>query len=164
MYIRICTCTRVLIQCTCIVDIIYTRTCSLLSWPFSDKLARFLLYKYLYIHVYTYMYIIVCYTCTCTPVRYEHGLVCMHGHVYNDIACTSISDLLVHIHVLMRDEKEGRKKEASKVKQTTKQRNTAHPRQSLFLRKMSTCTMYMYMAFGPHGLLIWIIPCNTYPY
>ena len=34
----------------------------------------------------------------------------------------------------MRDE-EGRKKEASKVKQTTKQSNTAHPRQSLFQRK-----------------------------
>ena len=30
----------------------------------------------------------------------------------------------------MRDE-EGRKKEASKVKQTTRQSNTAHPRQSL---------------------------------
>ena len=40
------------------------------------------------------------------------------------------------VHVLMRDEKEGRK-EASKVKQTTRQSNTAHPRQSLFLRKMS---------------------------
>ena len=40
------------------------------------------------------------------------------------------------IHVLMRDEK-GRKKEASKVKQTARQSNTAHPRQSLFLRKMS---------------------------
>ena len=36
---------------------------------------------------------------------------------------------------LMRDE-EGMKKEASKVKQT-RQSNTAHPRQSLFLRKMS---------------------------
>ena len=35
----------------------------------------------------------------------------------------------------MRDER--RKKEASKVKQTTRQSNTAHPRQSLFLRKMS---------------------------
>ena len=31
---------------------------------------------------------------------------------------------------------EGRKKEASKVKQTTRQSNTAHPRQSLFLRKI----------------------------
>ena len=31
--------------------------------------------------------------------------------------------------------KEGRKKEASKVKQTTKQSNTPHPRQSLFLKK-----------------------------
>ena len=38
--------------------------------------------------------------------------------------------------MLMRDA-EGRKKEASKVIQTTRQSNTAHPRQSLFLRKMS---------------------------
>ena len=30
--------------------------------------------------------------------------------------------------------REGRKKEASKVKQTTLQSNTTHPRQSLFLR------------------------------
>ena len=37
------------------------------------------------------------------------------------------------MHALMRDEKEG----ASKVKQTTRQSNTAHPRQSLFLRKVS---------------------------
>ena len=42
----------------------------------------------------------------------------------------------------MRDER--RKKEASKVKQTTRQSNTTHPRQSLFLRKMS-CLRYMYM-------------------
>ena len=41
----------------------------------------------------------------------------------------------------MRDEKEGRKKEARKVKQT-RQSNTAHPRQSLFLRKMS-CLGYV---------------------
>ena len=34
----------------------------------------------------------------------------------------------------MRDEKKERKKEANKVKQTTRQSNTAHPRQSLFLR------------------------------
>ena len=38
----------------------------------------------------------------------------------------------------MRDAKEGRKKEASKVKQTTRQSNTAHPRQLFnFLRKIS---------------------------
>ena len=37
---------------------------------------------------------------------------------------------------LMRDEKEGRKKQARSNKQT-RQSNTAHPRQSLFLEKMS---------------------------
>ena len=51
-----------------------------------------------------------------------------------------ISHLIVHLmnrlymYMLMRDE-EGRKKEASKVKQTTRQNNTAHPRKSLFQRK-----------------------------
>ena len=38
--------------------------------------------------------------------------------------------------MLMRDA-EGRKEEASKIKQTTRQSNTAHLTQSLFLRKMS---------------------------
>ena len=43
----------------------------------------------------------------------------------------------------MRDEKEERKKQARSNKQT-RQSNTAHPRQSLFLEKMS-CLGYMYM-------------------
>ena len=41
-----------------------------------------------------------------------------------------------YIHVLMRDEKERRKKQARSSKHT-RQSNTVHPRQSLFLRKMS---------------------------
>ena len=43
--------------------------------------------------------------------------------------------IYIHVHVymfLMKHEKEGRK-EASKVKQTTRQTNTAHPRQSLYV-------------------------------
>ena len=46
--------------------------------------------------------------------------------------------ILYTVHVtlfLMRDEKEERKKQARSNKQT-RQSNTAHPRQSLFLRKM----------------------------
>ena len=46
----------------------------------------------------------------------------------------------------MRDEEE-RKKEASKVKQTTRQRNTAHPRQLLFLSNMSCLCTSIYIAF-----------------
>ena len=42
----------------------------------------------------------------------------------------------INLYILMRDA-EGRKKETSKVIQTTKQSNTAHPRQSFFQRKMS---------------------------
>ena len=45
------------------------------------------------------------------------------------------------VHMLIRGEerrkKEGRKKQLSEVIQTTKQSNTAHPRPSLFQRKMS---------------------------
>ena len=51
--------------------------------------------------------------------------------------------MYMYIHVLMRDENEGRKK-ASEVKQTTRQSNTEHPQQSLFLRKV-ICHMYKYM-------------------
>ena len=43
----------------------------------------------------------------------------------------------VDVHVVMRDEKEGRSKQVWSNKQTTRQSNTAHPRQSLLLRKMS---------------------------
>ena len=50
----------------------------------------------------------------------------------------------LYIHDLMRDER--RKEEASKVKQTTRQSNTVHPRQSLFLRKnelgLKSTTLY----------------------
>ena len=46
-----------------------------------------------------------------------------------------------NVHVLMRDEKEGRKKQARSNKQQGKS-NTAYPRQSLFLRKMS-CLVYV---------------------
>ena len=52
--------------------------------------------------------------------RQSHG--CTHWLVQYVYTCS------------MRDEKE---EEASKVKQTTRQSNTAHPRQSLFLRKIS---------------------------
>ena len=44
----------------------------------------------------------------------------------------------------MRDEKEERKKQVTSNKQT-RQSNTAHPRQSLFLEKISCPYMYMYM-------------------
>ena len=42
-----------------------------------------------------------------------------------------------HVY-LMRDENEGRKKQARSNKQTTRQSNTEHPRQSLFLRKAAS--------------------------
>ena len=45
--------------------------------------------------------------------------------------------MYMHVRFLMRDEKKERKKQARSNKQT-RQSNTAHPRQSLFLRKM-TC-------------------------
>ena len=55
-----------------------------------------------------------------------------------------------YMHVLMRDEKEERKKHARSNKQT-RQSNTAHPRQSLFLEKMSclgwdSCTCRLFQS------------------
>ena len=60
-----------------------------------------------------------------------------------------------HVHVFeMRDEKEERKKQARLNKQT-RQSNTAHPRQSLFLEKMS-CLAW---DSNPHvlQLLAWLV-------
>ena len=48
------------------------------------------------------------------------------------------------LYVLMRDE-EGRNKEASKIKQRTKQSNTAHQRKMSYLGHVYTCTWYMYI-------------------
>ena len=64
-------------------------------------------------------------------------------HTDSSDCCCVVSDQLtiqktciimyMYIHVLMRDEKEGRKKQARSNKQT-RQSNTAHPRQSLYLK------------------------------
>ena len=50
------------------------------------------------------------------------------------MVCTCIYN--IHVHVLMRDEKEERRKQARSNKQT-RQSNTAHTRKSFFLRKIS---------------------------
>ena len=55
--------------------------------------------------------------------------------IYN-YTCIHVCVFCFLLHVLMRDEKEERMKQARSNKQT-RQSNTAHPRQSLFLRKMS---------------------------
>ena len=80
--------------------------------------------------IYIYMYL-----CFILPSFY---LLCYIIYMYIIYKVKLVSNIQYAIYVYMlRDEKEGRKKEASKVKQTTRQSNTAHPRQSLFLRKMS---------------------------
>ena len=63
--------------------------------------------------------------------------VLMSVSIHDDVTIIMIiynSVSLSTIHVLMRD---GRKKQARSNKQLTRQTNIAHPRQSLFLRKMS---------------------------
>ena len=53
----------------------------------------------------------------------------LNTETFKNTELAYIKKAILYIHVLMRDEKE---KEASKVKQTTtRQSNTAHPRQSL---------------------------------
>ena len=62
------------------------------------------------------------------------------GQEHATLVSTRLSHLAAchtfSVHVFMRDEKEERKKQARSNKQT-RQRNTAHPRQSLFIEKMS---------------------------
>ena len=62
-------------------------------------------------------------------IIYTHGNICPFIHNLNRFGFEL--HVLIRDEILMIDEKEG-----SKVKQTTRQSNTAHPRQSLFLRKM----------------------------
>ena len=53
--------------------------------------------------------------------------------------------MYIHVYIfLMRDEKGERKKQARSNKQT-RQSNTAHPRQSLFLEKMSMYMLWLFM-------------------
>ena len=61
-----------------------------------------------------------------------HSSNCQHK------SCSTAREKInVHVYMfLMRDEKEERKKQARSNKQT-RQSNTEHPRQSLFLEKMS---------------------------
>ena len=77
-------------------------------------------YIYIYIYIYIYMY----YVCVCVHVC----MLVIMQHVQH--ARESL------YMFLMRDEKEERKKQARSNKQT-RQSNTAHTRQSLFLEKMS---------------------------
>ena len=58
-------------------------------------------------------------------VMFLSGLCCTQRDMYN--VCFNERSI----------RKEESEKEASKVKQTTRQSNTAHPRQSFFQRKMS---------------------------
>ena len=74
-------------------------------------------------------------TCTCTLLASfflpSHlSLKNMYSYMYN----LHIHVHIIYIHVLMRDERKGRKKQARSNKQQLRQSNTAHP---LFLRKMS---------------------------
>ena len=61
------------------------------------------------------------------------------------------NSLYVHVHVNERGQKEGRNKQ-TRSKQTTHQKNTAHPRQLLFLRKMS-CLGYSSLYVGVYNTM-----------
>ena len=92
------------------------------------------------------------------------GVTRTHDTLYSTCTCSSSPINMymkvkekqdyISLHVLVTDEKEGRKKEASKVKQTTQH---TQARQSLFLRKMS-CPAFQYLrtlpsASGGHDTL-----------
>ena len=69
----------------------------------------------------------VVHACMCDAVLHKVKL----RNIGKNLYCMKRGLLIL----IMRDEKEGRKEEASKVKQTTRQSNTAHTRQSLLQEK-----------------------------
>ena len=87
----------------------------------------------LYTALYTIIHIKYIYTCMYTFYTYTCTIHIRYTCTVYTCTCTCV----------MRDEKEGRKKQARSNKQT-RQSNTAHPRHSLFLRKMS-CLGYAYL-------------------
>ena len=112
-----------------------------------------------YIYIYIYMY----YVCVCVHVC----MLVIMQHVQH--ARESL------YMFLMRDEKEERKKQARSNKQT-RQRNTAHTRQSLFLEKMSclgwdsnprhstrtcTCTAGCFYACLQPRKLVYVYTCSA---
>ena len=67
-----------------------------------------------------------------------HVYTCIYINIVYPHTCTCV-------HVLMRDEKEGRKKQARSNKQQLRQSNTAHPRNNIVYRH--TCTMTLYIQY-----------------
>ena len=90
---------------------------SLVSWDYIPELGKFL-------HL-------LCHTLVCKwEDAVSMGTTTHQTGIYSRVHERS----RVHVHVLMRDEKEERKKRARSNKQT-RQSNTTHSRQSLFLEK-----------------------------
>ena len=58
--------------------------------------------------------------------HYMHSYIHVHVHEYYIFTIVHVH---MYVHVLMRDEKKGRKKQARSYKQTTRHGNTAHLRQ-----------------------------------
>ena len=97
--------------------------------------------------VYMYMYVHVCIHTHLAEYIGKEGhwrdfsiymyIIYALSRVQSVVGLSPTQGSYVHVCVLMRDEKEGRKKQARSNKQQLRQSNTAHPRQSLFLTKMS---------------------------
>ena len=68
----------------------------------------------------------------CTCFNEKEGRRSKQGQTNNKAKQHSTPKIM---HVLLRDEKEGRKEEASRVKQTTRQSNTAHPRRMYIIKQ-----------------------------
>ena len=110
----------------------------------NEEIEKYLLNPLSHSVLYMYIWALYCIMCTaylCIIYMYLYMYTCSIFTVCKEIplipcrACSSIS-VEYNMYLLMRGE-ERWKKEASKVKQTTRQSNTTHPRQSLFQRKMS---------------------------
>ena len=88
---------------------------------------------YVLLHVHMHLVVVLLH------VHMHLVVVLLHVHMHLVVVLLHVVTVIMytHVHVLMRDE--GRKKEASKVKQTTSQSNTARPQTD------SQNDMYMYL-------------------
>ena len=115
-----------------------------LKYKINKKMIKSMNHNYTHVNVYIY---------ACTSAVNS----CMHTHMHR-----VLSPYYTYMYMLTSGA-EGRKKEASKVIQTTKQSNTTHQRQSLFrasfggiqthhtlYTRQSTVDMYMYMYIHTH--------------
>ena len=82
--------------------------------------------------------IVYVHVCTLCVSMHMHNIIILYTtYVHVGLHLTNKNNIHIYIFFMRNEKEDERKKEASKIKQTTRQSNTAHPRKSLFLSKIS---------------------------